>query len=171
VIGKTLVLDKEPWVVVGVMPASFRPIGTTASTIYTPYVVADNPHGLLVTGRLKPGVSLQAAQAELNVVAVQLSRENPDWTTLKLSATPVLEQVTGPQRPLLLLLLGTVSLVLLIACVNVANLLLARSTARQHEIDIRMALGASRGHIVRFVLAEALTISVVASLLALAIAY
>ena len=97
------------------MPPSFRPIGTTASTIYTPYVVADNPHGLLVTGRLKPGVSLAAAQAELNVVAVQLSREDPDWRTLQLSGTPVLEQVTGPQRPLLLLLLGAVSLVLLIA--------------------------------------------------------
>jgi predicted permease len=83
----------------------------------------------------------------------------------------VLEQVTGPQRPLLLLLLGAVSFVLLIACVNVANLLVARSTARQHEIDIRMALGAGRKHIARFVLAEALTISVVAGLLAVAIAY
>jgi len=171
IIGKTLTLDKEPWVVVGVMTPSFRPIGTTASTIYTPYVVADNPHGVLVTGRLKPGVSLAAAQAELNVATAQLSRENPDWSTLKLSGTPVLERVTGPQRPLLLLLLGAVSFVLLIACVNVANLLLARSTARQHEIDIRMALGASRGQIVRFVLAEALTISLVASLAAEAIAY
>ena len=85
VIGKTLILDKEPWVVIGVMPPSFRPIGTTAAAIYTPYVVADNPHGLLVTGRLKPGVSLEAAQAELNVAAIQLSRENPDWRTLKLS--------------------------------------------------------------------------------------
>jgi putative ABC transport system permease protein len=171
IIGKTLTLDKEPWIVVGVMPASFRPLGTTASTMYTPYVVADNPHGLLVTGRLKPGVSLAAAQAELNVAAAQLSGENPDWRALRLSGTPVLEQVTGPQRPLLLLLLGAVSFVLLIACVNVANLLLARSTARQAEIDIRMALGASRGHIVRFVLAEALTISVVASLAAVAVAY
>src|SRR5580692_5313386 len=69
VIGKTLVLNKEPWVVVGVMPPSFRPIGTTAGPIYTPYVVADNPDGLLVTGRLKPAVSLEAAQAELNVAA------------------------------------------------------------------------------------------------------
>jgi putative ABC transport system permease protein len=55
VIGKTLVLDKEPWVIVGVMPPGFHPVGTAAATIYTPYVVADNPHGLLVTGRLKPG--------------------------------------------------------------------------------------------------------------------
>ncbi len=153
------------------MPPDFRPIGTIPGTIYTPYVVEDNPHGLLVTGRLRPGVSLAAAQAELNVAAVQLSRENPDWRTLKLSATPVLEQVTGPQRPLLLLLLEAVSFVLLIACVNVANLLLARSTARQHEIDIRMALGAGRGHIVRFVMAEALAISCAASLAAVAVAY
>jgi putative ABC transport system permease protein len=171
IIGKTLRLDNEPWLVVGVMPASFRPIGTTPSPIYTPYVVADNPHGLNVTGRLKPGVSLDAAQLELNVFTTRLSRENPDWKTLKLLGTPVLEQLTGPQRPLLLLLLGAVSFVLLIACVNVANLLLARSTARQHEIDIRMALGASRGHIVRFVLAEALTLSFAASLLAAAMAY
>ena len=171
IIGTTLTLDKAPWLVVGVMPPGFRPIGAGPSPIYTPYVVADNPHGLNVTARLKPGVSLEAAQAELNVIARQLSGENPDWKSLELLGTPVLEQVTGPQRPLLLLLLGAVSFVLLIACVNVANLLLARSMARQHEIDIRLALGASRGHIVRFVMAEALTISCVASLLAVAIAY
>jgi len=170
IIGKTLTLDNEPWLIVGVMPPGFAPIGTTGASIYTPYVVADNPHGLKVTGRLKPGVSLEAAQSELDTITSQLSR-NPDWKTLKLLATPVLEQVTGPQRPLLLLLLGAVSFVLLIACVNVANLLLARSTARQHEIDIRMALGASRSHIIRFVLAEALMISCAASLAAVAIAY
>jgi len=171
VIGKTLTLDNKPWLIAGVMPPGFTPIGTTGAFIYTPYVVADNPDGLNVTGRLKPGVSLDAAQLELNVITSRLSRENPDWKTLKLLGTPVLEQVTGPQRPLLLLLLGAVSLVLLIACVNVANLLLARSAARQHEIDIRIALGASRRHIVRFVLAEALTLSSAASLVAVAIAY
>lgn len=171
VIGKTLILNQEPWVVVGVMPPGFRPIGVAPASIYTPYVVADNPDGLLVTGRLKPGVSLEAAQAELNVLAVQLNHENPDWSTLKLLGTRVLEEVTGPQRPLLLLLLGAASFVLLIASVNVANLLLARSAARQHEIGIRIALGASRGRIIRFLLAEALTISCAASLAAVAIAY
>jgi putative ABC transport system permease protein len=171
IIGKSLILDKEPWVVVGVMPASFRPIGSTNASIYTPYVVADNPHGLLVTGRLKPAASLAAAQSELNAVAAQLSRENADSRTLQLSEMPVLEQVTGKQRPLLLLLFGAVSFVLLIACVNVANLLLARSRAREQEIEVRMALGADRSHIVRFVLAEALTISLLASLAAVAIAY
>jgi putative ABC transport system permease protein len=133
--------------------------------------VADNPHGLNVTGRLRPGISLRAAQAELDVAAVQLSGENPEWKSLELRARPVLEQVTGAQRPLLLLLLGAVSFVLLIACVNVANLLLARSAARQHEIDIRLALGASRGRIVRLVLAEALMVSAAASAFAVAVAY
>jgi putative ABC transport system permease protein len=171
VIGKTLTLDNELWLIVGVMPLGFAPIGTTGASIYTPYVVVDHPDGLKVTGRLKPGVSLAAAQLELDVITSRLSRERPDWKALKLLGTPVLEQVTGPQRPLLLMLLGAVSFVLLIACVNVANLLLARSTARQHEIDIRIALGASRGHIIRFVLVEALMISCAASLAAVAIAY
>jgi predicted permease len=171
VLGTKLMLDQEPWLVVGVMPADFRPITPGPATIYTPYVVADNPHGLLVIGRLKPGVSLKAAQAELDAAALQLSRENPEWRDLKLSGIHVLKQVTGQQRPLLLLLFGAVSLVLLIACVNVANLLLARSAARQHEIDIRMALGATRAHIVRFVLAEAILISTIASVAAVAIAY
>ena len=170
IIGRALSLDQEPWVVVGVMPPGFKPI-TDPGPIYTPYVVADNPHGLHVTGRLKPGVTLEAGQAELNVVSTQLARENPDWKSLKLRAAPLLEQMTGPQRPLLLLLLGAVSFVMLIACVNVANLLLARSTARQHEIEIRIALGATRSHIVRFVLAEALAISCAASIAALAVVY
>jgi predicted permease len=171
VIGRTLVLDREPWVVVGVMPAGFRPMGMKPAPIYTPYVVADNPHGLQVTGRLRPGVSLATAQAELNAAASQLAGENPEWKELKLAAKPLLEQVTGAQRPLLLLLTGAVSLVLLIACVNLANLLLARSAVRRDEIDIRLALGASRGRIVTLVLAEALAISSMATAAALAVAY
>src|SRR3954447_19563183 len=170
IIGEKLVLDGAPWVVVGIMPVGYRPLDGSTARIYTPYVVDENPHGLRVTGRLKPGVSFEAARAELTVLGGQLSREDPEWKNLRLSATSLLEQMTGPQRPLLLLLLGAVSLVLLIACVNVANLLLARSTARRRDIEIRMALGAGRGHIVRFALAETLIVCGIASALAMAIA-
>jgi len=171
VVGKALTLDNEAWVVVGVMPSSFRPVGGGAAPIFTPYVVEDNPHGLNVVGRLKPGVSLQAAQAELNGIAAQLAGEDSHWKHLRLSGSPVLEQMTGPQRPLLLLLVGAVSLVLLIACVNVANLLMARGTARQQQMEIRRALGASGGRIVRFVMAEALVIAGMASAAAAGMAY
>ena len=79
IVGKTLTLDKEPWLVIGVMPAGFHALDGDAPSLYTPYVVADNPHGLKVTARLKPGISLEAAQTELNVAAGRLSRLNPDW--------------------------------------------------------------------------------------------
>ena len=171
IVGQKLILDGEPWLVVGVMPAGFRPLDGSTAEIYTPYVVSDNPHGLSVTGRLKRGVSLDAARAELDVAASRLAAEDPEWKTLHFTGTPVLEEMTGPQRPLLLLLLGAVSLVLLIACVNVANLLLARSTVRRREIDIRIALGAGRGHLLRFALAESLLVCTIASGAALAIAY
>jgi len=114
---------------------------------------------------------LETAQAEIKVISDRLARTNPDWKHLKLTAAPLLEQITGPQRRLLFLLLGAVSSVLLIACVNVANLLLARSTARQHEIDTRVALGATRAHIVRFVLCEAFVLSFASSVAAVGIAY
>ncbi len=171
IIGRSLALNNAPWVVIGVMPAGFKPVGLPTSPIYTPYVVSDNPHGLNVIARMKPGISLEAVQSELNVIASHLARENSQWKHEKLTATRMLEQMTGAQQPLLILLLGAVSFVLLIGCVNVANLMLARSTARQHEIDIRIALGAGPLHIIRFVLAEALVIALAASAAAVVIAY
>lgn len=171
IIGQTLTLDQEPWVVIGVMPRGWAPVGSPAFPIYTPYVVRDNPHGINVTARLRNGVSLESAREELKAAAAQLAASNGDWRDLHLDVRPVLEQVTGQQRPLLLLLLGAVSFVLLIACVNVANLLVARGTARQHEIEIRLALGATRARIARFVLTEAAVIAAGASLAAIVLAY
>jgi putative ABC transport system permease protein len=171
IVGEKLILDGEPWLVVGIMPTRFGPMDGSTANLYIPYVVEDNPHGLRATARLKSGVSLDAARAELAVAAAQLARENPDWRSLRLSSATLLEQRTGPQRPLLLLLLGAVSLVLLIACVNVGNLLLARSTARRREIEIRIALGAGRGRMLRFALAESLIICSIASGVAVALAY
>lgn len=103
----------------------------------------------MIAARLKRGVSLETAQAEIEVIGKRLAASNADRKDLQLQLAPALEQLTGPQRPLLLLLMGAVSLVLVIAGVNVANLLLARSAARQHEIDIRLALGATRTRIAR----------------------
>lgn len=168
ILNRKIILDNEPWTIIGVMPPGFKPAGVDAGPIYTPYVINDHPHGLNVIGRLKPGVSIEAAQSELDAVTARVARENPD---LRLKAALLLETVTGTQRPLLLLLSGAVSFVLLIACVNVANLMLARSAARRQEVSIRLALGATRWRILRFVLAEALLISFAASVGALAVAY
>ncbi len=170
VIGRRILLDGQPWTVVGVMPSDFRPVGASVSPIYTPYVLDEHAAGLYVTGRLRPDVTLAEAQAELRLLATRLHSVLPRFSGLALTATPVLEDITGPAAPLLHLLMGAVSLVLLIACVNVANLLLARSSARQREMDIRSALGASRWRLARFLIIEALVLSTAAGLAAVAVA-
>ncbi len=169
--GRQITLDNQPWVVIGVMPPEFQPLGPSQD-IYTTDVFAENPAGLLVTGRLRVGVTVEAAGGEMKVIAGRLARANPaDWKDIRLEVRPELEQITGPQRPLLLTLFGAVTLVLLIACVNVANLMLSRAASRQQEMDVRVALGATRARIARFVLAESLLIALPASLAACAIAY
>jgi predicted permease len=171
ILGKRILLDGKPWVVIGVMPADFRPVGANASAVYTPYVIDENAAGLYVTGRLQKNVTIEQAQAELRILAAQLHSVLPRFKDLSLIATPVLEDITGPAAPMLHLLLGAVSLVLLISCVNVANLLLARSGARQREMDIRAALGASRWRIARFLLMESLLFCTAAGLAAVAVAH
>ena len=154
------------------MPREFRPLGVSDALLFTPNVIADNPAGLIVSARLRPSASQTEAQAELKAIGERLARsESATWKGTHLSLTPVLEQVTGAQRPLLWLLMGAVCFVLLIACVNVANLLLARSKARELEMNIRIALGASSARIVRLLLAEVLIVCSIASVIAVGIAY
>lgn len=169
IVGRRILLDGKPWVVIGVMSADFRPVGATASAVYTPYVIDENSAGLYVLGRLRQNVTIERAQAELRILSAQLHSVLPRFEDLSLRATPVLEDITGPAAPMLHLLLGAVALVLLISCVNVANLLLARSGARQREMEIRAALGASRWRIARFLFMESLLFCTAAGFAAVAV--
>jgi len=167
ILGRTLTLDGRGFTIVGVIPASFHvetvSAGLLDRDVYVPMGQWNN-NALTVRGaglgihgiaRLKAGVTLEQARADMALVTQNLARAYPD-TDRGLGATlvPLKEQIVGRVRPLLLVLLGAVGFVLLISCVNVANLLLARSTARTQEFAIRAALGGGQGRIVRQLLAE-----------------
>ncbi|HEY2801981.1 MAG TPA: ABC transporter permease [Chthoniobacterales bacterium] len=182
IVGRVIQLNGKPQTIIGVMPPGVRLFMKTGSLVdkpadfWWPYALgpeARAPHGryLSVIGRLKPGVTLQKAQTEMNTIAASLTKELPEFDTgWGVRVLPLREELSGALRPALLLLSGAVAFVLLIACANVANLLLARGAARRHELAIRSALGATRLQIIRQLLMESLLLGICGGLLSLLVA-
>lgn len=167
IIGRTITLSAVPFVVVGVMPPATRHPGNTFRAVadgetvdvWYPYTFDDNPnargaHFMDGFGRLKAGVSPEQGTADLSAVLAQLQQEKRTGLGWRVFASPLQTELVGRQQRMLFVLLGAVGLLLLVACVNAANLLLARSSARIREIAVRSALGATRTRIVRLLLTE-----------------
>jgi putative ABC transport system permease protein len=180
IIGRKMTLDRDVYTIVGVMPPGFRHPGRTLDTDVevwaatgfngAPFPVpADRSMRLIpgAIGRLKPGMTVAQAQAQLDAYTAQLSRqyakEFPAAASWGVRLVSVKEDLVGPQRTELFILFGAVGFVLLIACVNIANLLLARASGRRREIAIRLAIGASRTQLVRQLLTESALLSFISA--------
>jgi putative ABC transport system permease protein len=165
VIGRKIALDGKPFTVIGVMPADFQRL-TGKEQLYTPLVFSSEQranrgsHSFLAVGRLKPGVAVEAARVQIAGIGKRIANDFPNTNRgFGASLVPFAEQTVQEIKPLLLILWGTVGVVLLIACANVANLLLARGQTRRREFAIRTAIGARRGRILRQLLAESTLLS------------
>ncbi len=177
ILGRKVQLDNDPYTIVGVLPPGFRHPGSTVSTDVEIWITAGfkaDPfpkpdRGLRMLpgaiGLLKPGITREQAQSRLNAFAAQVRAEYPtyypagsDWS---IEAEPLQESLVGNVRPMLLVLMGAVVLIILLASVNVANLLLARASGRQREMAVRLALGASRSRMIRQLLTESVILSLV----------
>src|SRR5262249_37008745 len=184
IIGRTISLDTKPYTVIGVMPASFQFLPTAQTpelwTTFGPQMVGNgtdppmteerSAHYLAAIGRLKPGVSVEQADADANAIGAALVKQYTDNGHLGLRVEPEMEAMVGDIRPVLLMVLGAVGFLLLIACSNAANLLLARAAGRQREMAIRASMGAGRGRVLRQLLTESVMLALAGGLLGLLLA-
>ncbi|HKR59808.1 MAG TPA: ABC transporter permease [Pyrinomonadaceae bacterium] len=185
IIGQTLTLNNQPHTIVGVMAPKFQfPVGFSylgkvlndPTEVYVP--LAPEPgetrrgnYSFFALGRMKPGVTVEQAQAEMSTIESRLEQQYPGGNTgIGVRLVPTQEQTVQEIRPALLVLLGAVVFLLLIACANIANLLLARSASRQREFAIRAALGASRLRVLRLLLTESVMLSLAGGALGLLLA-
>jgi predicted permease len=188
IIGKTITLDGKPYLVVGVLPSLFtlpnsRAIGGLSGTskpieAFVPFgwtaeqlSEVEGDHNYFAIGRLNPGVTIQQAALDLNSLQQDILRQVPDKFALTANVIPFQEYLVGSSRNALLLLLTAVTAILLIACINITNLLLARAAGRQHEAAVRLALGASHAQLIKNALAEPLLLATMGGLCGTLLAY
>ena len=177
IIGKSIWLNGLSHAVIAVLPANFEHYSFGPVDVYVPIGAElrvrerDNHPGISVLARLRPGATVEQARAEMATVAAAIEKQYPDTNRGRgVRITPLRQNVLGDVQPPLVILLGAVGLVLLIACANLSNLLLARGAARQREITIRQALGAGRARLVRQLLTESVLLALAGGLLGLALA-